>query len=62
MMQTSTQLGERVGFTATSLAVSWPSRQRFDPKLYDEMDLRQAATQACLWALPLISGAARATA
>jgi hypothetical protein len=53
--QTSTQSGDNVGLTATSVAMTGdlPAKDSV-PKLYDEMDLQQA-TQAYLWALPLVS-------
>jgi hypothetical protein len=54
--QTSTtQHGDNVGLTATSVAMTGdlPAKDSI-PKLYNEMDLQQA-TQAYLWALPLVS-------
>jgi hypothetical protein len=46
---------QTVGLTSTSVAMEGdlPSKGSI-PKLYDEMDLQQA-TQAYLWALPLVS-------
>jgi hypothetical protein len=59
MNQTSTQPGDHVGLTATSVAMTGdlPVKDSI-PKLYDEMDLQQA-TQAYLWGLPLVSFAQR---